>query len=137
MDKSSPSICSNSEAAEEEAAEDVTWELLYFHWSGHAMLFTGAFIATYVTGDMHLTGGAVLLFVASGINEFAIRQAPFRRYAVDYGLYTLFSAFLAAGWWASYATGNHLYTAIGMLLYIVSPVLFHLAYNVREKQGKQ
>lgn len=136
MDKSSPSICSNSEAAEEEAAEE-TWELLYFHWSGHAMLFTGAFIATYVTGDMHLTGGAVLLFVASGIIGFAIAQAPFRQYAMAYGLYTLFSAFLAAGWWASYATGNHLYTALGMLVYIVSPVLFHLAYNVREKQGKQ
>ena len=137
MDKSSPSKCSNSEAAEEEA-EDVTWELLYFHWSGHTMLFTGAFIATYVTGDIRITGGAVLLFVASGIIGFAIWQAPFRRYAVDYVLYTLFSAFLAAGWWASYATGNHLYTALGMLVYIVSPVLFHLAYyNVREKQGKQ
>ena len=137
MDKSSPSKCSNSEAAEEEAAEDVTWELLYFHWSGHAMLFTGAFIATYVTGDIHLTGGAVLLFVASGIIGFAIERPAFRRYAMAYGLYTLFSAFLAAGWWASYATGNHLYTALGMLVYIVSPVLFHLADNVREKQGKQ
>ncbi len=53
---------------------------------------------------------------------------------VRYSLYLVFSGILIAGWMASYATGQYLYTAMGMFVYAVSPLFFSL-YNQVRKNG--
>lgn len=135
MGKASTGLYSDSEAAEE------IWHILNFHWGGHTMIFTGTFIATYVTGECLITGCAVLLFAADGIINLATALTHLRqhicRYAVALGMYILFAACLVAGWWASYAMGNLLFTALSMLAYMVNPLLLHLADSIREKQRKQ
>ena len=130
-----------------EQMEGSIWSFLYSYWGVHVIFFSGTLLAAYLTGNHLFTSCAILPFTVHGLilalvdiiqvcRHYSEERRFIPLYVVRYSLYLFFSGILIAGWLASYATGNHLYTALGMLVYIVSPVLFHLAY-IREKQGKQ
>ena len=124
---------STSSLLRPEEIEDV-YHFLYFHWFGHVLLFAGSLIAAWVTDNNLITGAAVLVFCGSGL-MMALADAlpPYwerkRLYAVKYGLFMLFSAFLVAGWLATDHTGHYLYTAAGMLIYAASIIPFSQVKN--------
>ncbi len=96
------------------------------------LIFAGSLIAAWVTDNNLITGAAVLVFCGSGLITIALADARAtsrerkRLYAVKYGLFMLFSAFLVAGWLATDHTGQYLYTAAGMLIYAASIIPFSL-----------
>lgn len=49
------------------------------------------------------------------------RERRLPQYAMGYGLYLLLAVLLAGGWVATRMTERHLYTALGMFIYIASP----------------
>lgn len=108
------------------------YHCLYFHWFGHVLLFAGSFIDAWLTDNHLITGAAVLVFCGGGlIPMLAVDMTGSSRdrkrlYAVKYGLFILFSALLVAGWLATYQTGQHFYTAAGMLIYAASIIPFSL-----------
>lgn len=116
-----------------EENEDV-YHFLYFHWFGHVLIFAGSLIAAWVTDNNLITGAAVLVFCGGGLITMltdATVSSRYRKrvYAVKYGLFILFSALLVAGWLATDHTGQHLYTAAGMLIYAASIIPFSLVEN--------
>ncbi len=127
--------------------EEDIWGFLYFHWSGHIIFFSGTFLAAYLTGNHLFTACAILPFIVHGlllalvdITQVCRHYSEERRhiplYAAQYGLYLFFSGGLIAGWLASYTTGQHLYTAMGMLNYAISPLFFWL-YDIVRKKGRK
>ena len=130
----------------EQMAEDLR-HFLYFHWGGHVIFFSGTLLAAYLTDNHLFTSCAILPFTAHGlilalvdITQICRHYSEERRfiplYAVQYSLYLFFSGILFAGWLASYTTGQHLYTAMGMFVYIVSPLFFNL-YDLAKKKGRK
>ncbi|MBP3499797.1 MAG: hypothetical protein J6J97_06900 [Akkermansia sp.] len=111
--------------------EETLWSFLYFHWSGHIIVFGGAFLAAYLTDNHFITAGAILLFIGHLLIQLPVDIIRICRhfregrlhiplYVTQYSLYLSFSGILITGWQASYATGQHLYTAVGMLIYAAS-----------------
>lgn len=130
-----------------EKKEDVLWSFLYFHWSGHITVFSGAILAAYLTDNHLITAGAILILIGHLLmmapvdiirvcRHYDKERQFIPLYVAQYGLYLLFSGILIAGWLASYATGQHLYTAMGMFVYAVSPLFFWL-YGLIRKKGRE
>ena len=130
-----------------EQMEESLWSFLYSHWGGHVIFFSGTLLAAYLTGNHLFTACAILPFTAHGlilalvdITQVCRHYSEERRfiplYGVQYSLYLFFSGVLFAGWLASYTTGQHLYTAMGMFVYIVSPLFFRL-YDLAKKKRRK
>ena len=127
-------------------AEDL-WHFLYFHWGGHVIFFSGTLLAAYLTGNHLFTACAILPFTAQGLilalvdiiqvcRHYREERLFIPLYVAQYSLYLVFSGILITGWLASYATGQHLYTAMGMLIYAVSPLFFRL-YDLAKEKGRK
>ena len=127
--------------------EESLWSFLYCHWGGHVIFFSGTLLAAYLTGNHLFTACAILPFTVHGLllalvdiiqvcRHYREERRFIPLYAVQYSLYLFFSGILIAGWLASYTTGQHLYTAMGMFVYIVSPLFFRL-YDLAKKNGRK
>ena len=130
-----------------EQMEESLWSFLYSHWGGHVIFFSGTLLAAYLTGNHLFTACAILPFTVHGLllalvditgicRHYSEKRRFFPLYVVQYSLYLFFSGILFAGWLASYTTGQHLYTAMGMFVYIVSPLFFRL-YDLAKKNGRK
>ena len=130
-----------------EQMEESLRSFLYCYWGVHVIVFSGTLLAAYLTGNHLFTACAILPFTAHGlilalvaITQVCRHYSEERRfiplYAVQHSLYLFFSGVLIAGWLASYATGQYLYTAMGMFVYAVSPLFFSL-YDLVRKKGRK
>ena len=130
-----------------EEMEEALWSFLYCHWGGHVIFFSGTLLAAYLTGNHLFTSCAILPFTVHGLlaalvdiiqvcRHYSEKRRFFPLYAVQYSLYLFFSGILITGWLASCATGQYLYTAMGMFVYAVSPLFFSL-YNFAKKKGRK
>ena len=120
----------------DEEARDFIYHLLFFHYGGYALCFILAFTSCVLTGNHLITGGIITLFAAEGILSlifhmgylglhFRSERRHLRQYIVGYGLYLLLAVLLAGGWVATRMTERHLYTALGMFIYIASPWIWN------------
>jgi hypothetical protein len=130
-----------------EQMEESLRSFLYSYWGVHVIFFSGTLLAAYLTGNHLFTSCAILPFTAHGLllalvdiiqvcRHYSEERRFIPLYAVQYSLYLFFSGILIAGWLASYATGQYLYTAMGMFVYIVSPLFFSL-YDLAKKKGRK
>ena len=130
-----------------EQMEEELWRFLYFHWAGHIIVFGVTFLGAYLTHNHLITAGAILIFIAHllimapiDIIHVCRHYREERRfiplYVAQYSLYLFFSGVLIVGWLVSYTTGRHLYTAMGMFFYAVSPLFFRM-YDLAKKKGRK
>lgn len=130
-----------------EQMEESLWSFLYCHWGVHVIFFSGTLLAAYLTGNHLFTACAILPFTVQGLllapidiiqvcRHYREERRFIPLYVVRCSLYLFFSEILIAGWLASYTTGQHLYTAMGMFVYIVSPLFFRL-YDLAKKKGRK
>ena len=130
-----------------EQMEESLWSFLYSHWGGHVIFFSGTLLAAYLTGNHLFTACAILPFTVHGLllalvdiiqvcRHYREERRFIPLYVARYSLYLVFSGILFAGWLASYATGQYLYTAMGMFVYAVSPLFFSL-YDLAKKKGRK
>lgn len=130
-----------------EQMEESIWSFLYSYWGVHVIFFSGTLLAAYLTGNHLFTSCAILPFTVHGLilalvdiiqvcRHYSEKRRFIPLYVVQYSLYLFFSGILIAGWLASYATGQYLYTAMGMFVYAVSPLFFSL-YDLVKKNGRK
>ena len=131
-----------------EEMEEALWHFLYFHWGVHVIVFSGTLLAAYLTGNHLFTACAILPFTTNGLilalvdiiqvcRHYSEKRRFIPLYVAQYSLYLFFSGILIAGWLASYATGQCLYTAMGMFIYVVSPLFFTLFFNLYDLAKKK
>jgi hypothetical protein len=131
-----------------EQMEESLWSFLYCHWFGHVIFFSGTLLAAYLTGNHLFTACAILPFTAHGLilapvdiiqvcRHYSEERRFIPLYVAQYSLYLFFSGILISGWLASYATGQYLYTAMGMFVYAVSPLFFTLFFNLYDLAKKK
>ena len=130
-----------------EQMEESIWSFLYSYWGVHVIVFSGTLLAAYLTGNHLFTACAILPFTVHGLllalvdiievcRHYREKRRHIPLYAAQNSLYLFFSGILIAGWLASYATGQYLYTAMGMFVYAVSPLFFTL-YDLAKKKGRK
>lgn len=127
--------------------EEELRSFLYFHWGGHVYVFGVAFLGAYLTDNHLITAGAILMFVGHLLimapsdiirvcRHYREERPLIPLYAAQYILYLFFFGVLISGWLVAYTTGQHLYSAMGMIFYAVSPLFFRL-YDLVKKKDRE